>query len=1117
MASLRAELSLKLDVSTLVQGFVGDVAGPAGQLTAIADPTPASGLADVNSQIDGLSLDSLGSSVSVITDGAASIVASLPIAGDIVKPVTDVLAAIETLTSADIGDLPTRIRSLLGDLSGILEGPREGGVLGALHAAAEALGGAQEGSALTSLIGRLTAASGISMPSLPITDGIKALDGAVRVVGGLMVLDAVTADVERLTRLMAARLDPRALDRELTALEAELTFDGVELADAMAAVDADDAEKVARIAAATNAAAAALDRLHDEFTAAMGLGEATLVYLDVNALAAELETGRTLIRTGDLAPLNRICTQIAGGVQPFLRQDLLEGPTQDLDALFADAEAKLADIAARITAIDVASFVDPLADGMALITAPIDRVTELLDQVRVMYQGALGTVRDAVAALPIKAIADAIHAVLDPIADVIEAVRQLVLDVVSALQLAADTVTDALDGVEGLVDNLQNAVDSLFGEVKAFLDSLHLDQALGAVEENIRKLATALEQARMEPYFDTAAEAIDTAADVIDAVPFDLLPESMKADVDAAVAPIKNADAAALETEIESLLQITPDGHFAILDEVDAAVASMQESFDALIAEVRAHDPRIALAEVDTKLHELSEQIAQLSPSLALQPVRDAIDRVKATIASLDVDAPLAPVREAFATIIDGVNQFKPSTLIGGVEDRITAAREQVVNLLHLPEIEQGLDDVHTRAVDLLDRYDADLIQERLEALMEEFLALAENTPKLQLMGGLGAIVAGLLNGMGLRVYPHSFESVLRWLGGASASAELNQRMASAGEAVAAAKATVDSLNFQGGGRVPTVVARVIRARAAIEPLKVRLGDSPAVASLAAAEPRLDAAGVFAFLDTNRARFAASLGDATNRIQVIAQAGFSDADVRITNLIAATAPLDPARSYVRRLLQRLGLTGFELGLAGVLRAFLAIVPPSRLVGLVRPIFDALKGRVQALVDAVLAPLKAGVASVRAALDAIDLAPLIEALDAIHAEVLSQIQALSPDALLGPILGEVNALKETLTTADPLDPVLDILNAVRDAVSRVLAKLSLEKILATPLAIYDELLTELSRLDIAALIAPLRAQLDDIAKQVDEGLDKTVVSFQRLQAALPSGGGGSSVDVSVEVG
>ena len=724
-------------------------------------------------------------------------------------------------------------------------------------------------------------------------------------------------------------------------------------------------------------------------------------------------------------------------------------------------------------------------------------------------------VRDAVAALPVQAIAHAIHALLDPIAQVIETIRQLVTDVLAALQSAADAMTTALGAVEGQVDNLKAAVDGLFGQVKTFLDSLHLDQVLGAVEEAIRTLATALEQARMEPYFSTAASAIDTAADVIAAVPFELLPESMKADVDAAVAPIKAADAGALETEIESLLQITPDGHFAILSDIDAAVATLQQSYNALIDEVKQHEPRVALADVDAKLDELAAQIQQLSPALTLQPVQDAIDRVKGALASLDVNTPLEPVRGAFASIIAKVNEFTPSTLVGGVEDRITAVRQQVIALLRLDEIDEKVDDAHERAVALLDRYDADLLQRRLELAVQEFIDLADRTPHLQMMSGLGAIVAGLLNGMGLRVYPHSFETVLRWLGGTSAAAELNARVAGAGASVAAVRQTVSSLDFQ--ARVATVTTRASNVRAKIGPLAATLAvDSPFSLMLSAAAPRLDAAAVFGSLDANRARFASALADATQRLQVIAQAGFSDADVRVANLNASISPLDPARAYVRRLLERIGLSGFELGLAGVLRAFFTLVPPSRLVGLVRPIFDALRSRVEALIDAILDPLKDGVESVRAALDAIDLAPLIQSLDQIHAEVVAQITALSPDALLGPALAEVNALKATLTSADPLAPVLTILNAVRDTVARILAKLSLEKLLEIPLAIYDELLKELSRLDIAKLIAPLRAQLDDIAHQVDAGLDQTVEAFERLQAALPSGGGGSTVEVGVDV-
>jgi hypothetical protein len=322
-------------------------------------------------------------------------------------------------------------------------------------------------------------------------------------------------------------------------------------------------------------------------------------------------------------------------------------------------------------------------------------------------------------------------------------------------------------------------------------------------------------------------------------------------------------------------------------------------------------------------------------------------------------------------------------------------------------------------------------------------------------------------------------------------------------------------LSFQ--ARVGTLSARIERVQAAITPLSMQLAPGvPARAVLSASAPRLDASATFGFLEGNRARFAASLSTAASRIQVIAQGGFSDADMRVTNLVASLAPLDPARAWVGQLLQRVGVPGPELGLAGALHAVFLAVPAERLIGLVRPIFDALRGRIEALLNGILGPIRDGVARLRAALDAIDIAPLLAALDAIHAEVLAQVQALSPDALLGDVLDEVTALKATLAGADPLAPVIGILEAVRDTIARVLGKLSIEALLEIPLEVYDELLAELSRLDVAALITPLRAQLDEIARQVHDGLDETVVAFERLQDALPSGGGGSSASVSVSV-
>src|ERR1051325_3468248 len=251
MPSLRTQLSAKLDVSSLVQDFLTNVEGSSGTLQGISDPTPAEGLESINTQLGGLDLGSRDSSSGVLVEGATSVVGSLPIAGDIIKPVTDALETLEALVAnPELGDFEGRIKALVGQLSGVLEGPRENGVLGALHAMALALGDSPEATLAKDLLQRLTTAGGITIPDVPITDAIQALDGAVRVLGGLMVLDAVTSDIERLTRLMATRLDPRLLDRELAALEAALTFDGGELADAMAGVDPADTGTVQRIAAA---------------------------------------------------------------------------------------------------------------------------------------------------------------------------------------------------------------------------------------------------------------------------------------------------------------------------------------------------------------------------------------------------------------------------------------------------------------------------------------------------------------------------------------------------------------------------------------------------------------------------------------------------------------------------------------------------------------------------------------------------------------------------------------------------------------------------------------------------------------------------------------------------
>jgi hypothetical protein len=170
----------------------------------------------------------------------------------------------------------------------------------------------------------------------------------------------------------------------------------------------------------------------------------------------------------------------------------------------------------------------------------------------------------------------------------------------------------------------------------------------------------------------------------------------------------------------------------------------------------------------------------------------------------------------------------------------------------------------------------------------------------------------------------------------------------------------------------------------------------------------------------------------------------------------------------------------------------------------------------ALIDSVLTPLKQAVEELLRMLEAVDLTPLREAIDGVYQEVRGQIAAFSPELLLGDALAAFRNVQQQVEQFDPLADVQAALNELRDTTTRVLGKLKASEMLATPLAIYDEIMALLESLDIGHLMEPVLDQIDAIVLQVDEGLTGTVDSFQRLQDALPDRVGSTELSVSATV-
>jgi hypothetical protein len=1108
--ALSADISIRLDAGALVSGFVGSLGGNTSALGAIAVPDTEASTAQIDAAAGSFDAAGLAPAIARLVEQGGAALAAL---GVPVDPLASLKVTLELVEQASAGNLRAELETLIADLTLELEGSREGGTFAVLMRLAQRLGQAPQGGVLVSLLQSLLGTAGVQVPPAvgEVSTLLPALDSLVRALGALMMLESVLSESQRLTEVMSQRLDAGAVQRSADGLLA--LFDPA-LAARIAATDPADEAALAALLSALEVGAARIGELAQELSAGMGLGEATLAYLDVATVQAEVETAATLLRNIDLAPLERQLRAALGGLAPFMTLDFASVPPQSLDALLAQAEAQIGSMAGQIGAFDPAFLVAPMSRGIDQLSAPLADLSGLIGEAVASIGAALDAVRRVVIDLPLGELAGAVTTLLQPVADALQAIAALVAEVAAALETAAAAALAALGEVEGLVDGFKQQIEALFAEARQFVDGLNLDSIAGELTDRIAEFTQALSRADMKPIFDTAVGAIGSASDVVEAVPFGLLPESMKADVDAAVKPIKDTDLSAVQTQVESLLGIGADGSFAPRADLEVALAEIQAKFDALMLTLREHDPEQYLAQLDEELAKVAEQISKIAPAIALQPVQDVIDDLKATVAGFDLGAQLAPLQQVFDDAIAALQPYSPAQLITPLTQRVTEARQKVIDTLQLEQWAPALDTVAERAQFVLGLIDPAQLETQITELLTQARGLTQQLPDTS-PAWLGTVIAALHRGSGARVYPWAFPVVQSWIDAGAGAAALTARTTAIADAVARTHAAVERID---------VVALTGQLSARAQPLRAAL-DSLA-AAVAAASPhkerlvtlslRLDVQASLGPIAANRGRYLALLEAALPLGATLRRTGLSEVDTTLVKLRSCFEPVASLLGTLRAFLGAAGLADVHRGVPRMIDALFEVAPPARLAALTTPLFVALRGRVQALIDAVIAPLKIAIARLSTLIAAIDLAPLEHAVNAVFQETLAQVQALSPATLLAAPIAAVDTLKAEVAAFDPLAALLTLLDSLRDSAARVLTKLSAQQLLADPLAIYREIVDALDALNVQALMAPVLDLLDAIARDVGEGLDDTLGAFQRLQDALPSGGGGSSVSVEVVV-
>jgi hypothetical protein len=159
-----------------------------------------------------------------------------------------------------------------------------------------------------------------------------------------------------------------------------------------------------------------------------------------------------------------------------------------------------------------------------------------------------------------------------------------------------------------------------------------------------------------------------------------------------------------------------------------------------------------------------------------------------------------------------------------------------------------------------------------------------------------------------------------------------------------------------------------------------------------------------------------------------------------------------------------------------------------------------------------------VSQIRSAIELLSLGALSDGLTDILNTVKADLMALAPGTLLAPTLAALDALRARVIAFDPLGELQALLTALAKQAAGVIDRLDPDRLLAEPARLYDEIVTILRAVQVDALIAPILDELDALAADVDDGLTRTADAIGRLQAALPSSGGGiASVGVELAIG
>ncbi len=1045
----------------------------------------AEGIANPLSSLD---LSSLSSTVSSVQQSGLGKMGNLPGFDTILSPINGVLQVARQIDTADLTGVFNRLQEA-GENSNTVNAFGLDGVDESIRAVFNLQG--ESGLSNILSLGSALLQTNLTTEADKVINRVDGITVVLKLLGSLMSFHGAFEKTSKISSAINGLIIPHEINRQrLDLINWKLN---TSLPDQLRAVDANDTVAVDRMSRQVHEFINDIHMYTNSLKRGLGFGDAAINSAGLSTLEQTISSLSSTLGT-QVDPALELSTAIRDWLAEKLPTDF-GIPADSINEVVNEIQGLADELADQINALSVDTMAAPLTNTVGQVSSVVNDLNNALAAATGAIRTAFEHVRQVIDSLNLDTIAENIKAILRPIVQVIDQLESFVGEITDTIE---DTMALAIAAVKTLKENILSGageVADVFGDVESVLKALDMESLINTMKNGIQAVADALKKADLDPYFDTAVDAMDTVSSIVEAVPVELLPDDMEADLQEAVQPVKSID---FDRDVREVLI---DKLEQILDKVDDDIlGEIDRMSKEIVAFLQEHDPQEKLEELEKQYFDpLLETIQNVDPDTIFEPVTEVIDEIKSHIEDIDIRAlVIDQIDGVFDEIISYYDKCDPEPLLAPIVNEVDTFRERVIEVSKIDSWAENIDNLQDQVDQWLNKFDAARCINELDTIYNSMIRTLGNDAQNTTV--MGTFIAGLLSGS-VTINASSYSTVLQWVSGAEDGVETVHNLI--GSSLTQLQATLEVIDTLQPDLVVAEVTPFYRdIRQAVESLSadhpLRLTVEPAIVSCSPTE-------LLTGVSANLPAYRTKVDDGIRSLQRLESSGFSQITAAGEALRNVFEPLGEVRWKIIVLTRRFGIDPVGKPLMVSLGELLTALRPSTALEPLTIVVHALKNKIDELTNSIVTPVKEAVTQIETLLDTINIKLLSDELKSVHTQLRDDFMAFKPSTLLAEPLDEFDSLKNTIQAFDPLAAVRETINEFKTATEELLAPDSLLR----PSVMFSGLLEQYQRiLDLAAelnvkdALQPVLDELTAIKDQLDDGLGETGEAFTRLQGALP---------------